>query len=127
MIVGDGARSTQTQDNFRKKDTIAQSDTTVTISDMRKAITNVVLNMTISPGVILVPSDMTILEKKIPGYNNVLTLATSSMGFGVNTNLNYPGVVKKKEKNHQSDQPSSHLEVRKATSLAPLGVWVPHK
>ena len=70
---------------------------------MRGAIaeTNVMLNMSISPGIILVPSDMKILEKKIPGYNNTLTLATDSMGFGVNTNLNYSGSTTGPKKNHQ--------------------------
>ena len=93
VIVGDGAKSSQTQDAFRKKveDTVVQSDTTVLVSNMRRAIkdTNVVLNMAISPGIILVPSDMKILEKKIPGYNNTLTEVTSSMEFGVNASLNH--------------------------------------
>ncbi len=38
---------------------------------------------------ILVPSDLIIQKKKIPGYNNVLTLATDKMKFGKNTNVNY--------------------------------------
>ena len=60
----------------------AISATTKLISDMWGAIadTNVVLNMAISPGIILVPSDMKILEKKIPGYNNILTLKTRVYG-----------------------------------------------
>ena len=76
-IVGKGAKSLQTQDVFRTivKETIAQSDITITISNMRTAIssTNVVLNMAISPGMILVPSNLIIQKKKIPGYNNILT------------------------------------------------------
>ncbi len=48
-IVGEGAKSLQTQDVFHTivKETIAQSDITITISNMRTAIasTNVVLNM----------------------------------------------------------------------------------
>ena len=83
-----GPNQSQTQDVFRKivDDTIIQSDTTVMISNMRRAIqdTNVVLNLAISPGVILIPSRMVILEKPIPGYNNILTNATSKMTFGVN-------------------------------------------
>ncbi len=83
----------QTQDVFHTivKETIAQSDITITISNMRTAIasTNVVLNMAISPGMILVPSDLIIQKKKIPGYNNVLTLATDKMIFGKNTDVNY--------------------------------------
>ena len=92
-IVGEGAKSLQTQDKFRTivKETIAQSDVTITISNMRAAIasTNVVLNMAISPGMILVPSNLIIQKKKIPGYNNVLTLATDKMKFGKNTGVNY--------------------------------------
>ena len=58
---------------------------------MRKAIksTNVVLNLSILPGVILVPSNMIILDRPIAGYNNVLTTATEKMKFGVNQKLNY--------------------------------------
>ena len=58
---------------------------------MRAAIasTNVVLNMAISPGMILVPSNLIIQKEKIPGYNNVLTLATEKMRFGKNTGVNY--------------------------------------
>ena len=66
---------------------------------MRKAIqdTNVVLNMAITPGIILIPSNMIILKEKVEGYNNVLTLATNAMKFGVNTNVNYvaPTTTKK--------------------------------
>ncbi len=92
-IVGEGAKSLQTQEVFHTivEETIVQSDVTITISNMRTAIasTNVVLNMAISPGMILVPSDLIIQKEKIPGYNNVLTLATDKMKFGKNTNVNY--------------------------------------
>jgi hypothetical protein len=66
---------------------------------MRRAIkdTNVVLNMAISPGLILIPSNMIILKEKVAGYNNTLTLATRDMKFGSNTDVNYskPKEVKK--------------------------------
>ena len=92
-IVGEGAKSLQTQDVFHTiaKETIAESDVTIMISNMRtaKASTNVVLNMAISPGMILVPSNLIIQKKKIPGYNNVLTLATDKMKFGKNADVNY--------------------------------------
>ena len=92
-IVGKGAKSSQTQDVFRKivKSTIIQNDTTVLISNMRKSIqaTNVVLNLAVVPNVILMPSNFVILSKKIRGYNNVLTTATEDMTFGVNKNVNY--------------------------------------
>ena len=60
------------------------------ISDMRLAIrnTNVVLSLAISPGLILITSDMIILKKKVVGYNNTLTLATKEMKFGVNEEVN---------------------------------------
>ena len=32
---------------------------------------------------------MIILKEKVAGYNNVLTLATKDMNFGVNENVNY--------------------------------------
>ncbi len=92
-IVGEGAKSLQTQDVFHKivKESLVESDVTITISNMRTAIetTNVVLNMAISPGMILVPSDLTIQKKKIPGYNNILKLATDKMKFGKNADVNY--------------------------------------
>ena len=54
--------------------------------------------MAITPGIILIPSKMFILDKPIPGYNNVLMMATKDMSFGVNKNLNYnPNLVIKKE------------------------------
>ena len=92
-IVGQGAKSLQTQEIFHRlvKDTIAQDNPVKAISDMRTAIkeTNVVLNMAITPGIILIPSNMIILKEKVAGYNNVLTLATKEMKFGVNENVNY--------------------------------------
>lgn len=46
---------------------------------MRKAIedTNVLLNMAIAPGIILVLNCMIILKEKIQGYNNILTIANA--------------------------------------------------
>ena len=92
-IVGKGAKSSQTQDVFRKivESTIIQNDATVLISNMRRSIqaTNVVLNLAVVPNVILMPSNFVILSKKIKGYNNVLTTATEDMTFGVNKDVNY--------------------------------------
>ena len=58
-------------------DTIVQSDPTVTITNMRTAIrdTNVVLNMAITRGVILITASMIILSEMIAGYNNIPTFA----------------------------------------------------
>ena len=101
-IVGQGAKSLQTQEIFHRlvKDTITQNNPTKAISDMRTAIkdTNVVLNMAITPGIILIPSNMIILKEKVAGYNNVLTLATKDMKFGVNENVNYVKPVQQKER-----------------------------
>ena len=91
-IVEGGAKSLQTQDEFNTiADETVFADVTTTISNMRSAIasTNVVLNMAISPGMILVPSNLIIQKKKIPGYNNILKLATDRMKFGKNADVNY--------------------------------------
>ena len=88
-IVGEGTKSIQKQDVFRM--IVEESDVTITLSNMRTAITstNVVLNMAISPGMILVPSNLIIQKKMVAGYNNVLMLATVNMKFGKNDNVNY--------------------------------------
>ncbi len=115
-IVNSGAKSSQTQDVFHKlvEDTIAQSDTTVTTSNMRRAIkdTHVVLNLAISPGVILTPSRMIILENPIEGFNNMLTIATNDMNFGYNTNVNdvVRKIIEKPKKQLQTEIPTEHLE-----------------
>ena len=92
-IVSHGAKSLQTQEIFHRlvKDTITQDDPVKAISDMRLAMknTNAVLNMAITPGIILMPSDIIILNEKVAGYNNVLTHATKDIKFGVNENINY--------------------------------------
>ena len=109
-IVGKGAKSSQTQDVFRRivEDTIVQNDTTVLISNMRKSIqaTNVVLNLAVVPNVILMPSNFVILDKKIEGYNNILTTATDEMSFGVNKDVNY---AKPRPKTKHSEQKSNGL------------------
>ena len=71
-IVGDGAKSLQTQEAFARlvKETIAQDDDKVLVRNMRTAVkaTNVVLNLAVLPGLILIPSDLVLLKEKIPGY-----------------------------------------------------------
>ena len=95
-ITGQGAKSLQTQEVFRKvvKDTVVQDDVTVTIFDMGTAIANthVILNFEIMPGVILIPSDLRILTKTIPGFSNVLTVARNGMTFGKNEKVNHTGI-----------------------------------
>ena len=110
-IVGKGAKSSQTQDVFRKivEDTIIQNNSTVLISNMRKSIqaTNVVLNLAVVPNVILMPSNFVILSKKIRGYNNVLTTATEDMTFGVNKNVNHIRYDKVTGYNKPQDSPAA--------------------
>ena len=95
-ITGQGAKSLQTQEVFRKvaKDTIVQDDVMVTISNMRTAISNthVILNFAIILGLILIPSDLRILTKPIPGFSNVLTVARNGMTFGKNEKVNHIGI-----------------------------------
>ena len=111
-IVGKGAKSSQTQDVFRKivEDTIIQNNSTVLISNMRKSIqaTNVVLNLAVVPNVILMPSNFVILSKKIRGYNNVLTTATEDMTFGVNKNVNYIRYNKPQDTQNSTSRNTSH-------------------
>ena len=106
-IVGEGAESLQTQEAFAKlaKETVAEDDETVLISNMRTAVsaTNVVLNLAILPRMILIPSDMIILKEKIPGYNNTLTIATKSMKFGKNPGLNFSNVPAEREATPDDD------------------------
>ena len=42
---------------------------------------------------ILVPSNLIIQKEKIPGYNNVLTIATDKIKFGKNTDVNYKAPI----------------------------------
>ena len=97
-IVGQGAKSLQTQDIFRVlvRDSIVQDDPVKNISNMRTAIasTNVVLNLVICPGILLVPSSMIILKERVEGYNNYLTLATRDMNFGVNEDVNRVKIIR---------------------------------
>ena len=101
-IVGDGAKSLQTQEAFEKlvKETIAQDNDKVIIANMRTAVklTNVVLNLVVLPGLILIPPDLILLNEKVPGYNNTLTMATKEMSFGKNEGLNFDSSLAKTEK-----------------------------
>ena len=73
------------------------------MSNMRKAISdlNQVVNLAVSPQTFLLPSDMTILNERIPGYSNVLFGASEKgMRFGVNSGVNYSGVNNGPPKTH---------------------------
>ena len=107
------ALSLQTQQIFHRlvQDTVAQDNPSKSISDMRKAIqdTNVVLNMAITPGIILIPSNMIILKNKVEGYNNVLRLATNAMKFGVNSKVNYVARTTKKPPIPPTEKPTKPI------------------
>ena len=123
-IVSNGAKSLQAQEIFHRlvKDIITQDDPVKAISDMRLAIknTNVVLNMAIIPGIILIPSDMIILKEKVAGYNNVLTLATKDMKFGVNKDINYVEPVETVGAQGESDETTTVVsKVGKTPPLQP--------
>ena len=91
-IVGQGAKSLQTQVVFRKIvcNTVVEDNQTITINNMRRAIvdSHVILNTAITPRMILVPGSLIILKQKIPGFNNILTMANYSMSFRLNDNVN---------------------------------------
>ena len=73
---------------------------------MRTSIqaTNVVLNLAVVPNVILMPSNFVILDKKIEGYNNVLTTATDETKFGVNKDVNYAKPKPKSKPTKRTEQ-----------------------
>ena len=82
----------QTQEIFHKlvKSSIVQNDNTILLNNFRTAVkdTNQILNQNISPGLLIIPSELTTLKTLIKGYNNAITTSTLSMRFGVNQNLN---------------------------------------
>ena len=124
-IVGRGAKSLQTQDVFHRlvKDTVTQDEPAKAVSDMRSAIknTNVGLNMVISPGLTLVPSDLTILKEKVAGYNNGLTLATKEMKFGKNKDVNYVKPNPGETPGSTQGEQSSPLGESQEEKSSPLG------
>ena len=91
-IVNQGGKSLQTQQIFHQlvNSSIAQNDNTIMINNFRTAVkdTNQILNQNISPGLLIIPSELTILKTPIPGYNNSITTSTINMIFGINQNLN---------------------------------------
>ena len=130
-IVGQGAKSLQTQDIFHSlvKDTLIQDDPVKLISDMRTAIdeTNVLLNLVICPGIVLIPSSMIFLKEKVKGYNNILTLATKEMKFGVNKDVNKVKPVSQTENESvlpQKPLPVIHKTEEGYSVLPTLGITI---
>ena len=94
IAQGDQVKLISKDTNVELKDTnVELKDTHVELKD-----TNVERNMAIASGLILIPSNLIILEKKLNGYNNVLTMATSEMSFGVNEDINQKKLLNQKKK-----------------------------
>ena len=91
-IVNQGGRSYQTQTIFCQlvNSTIVQNDQTIMLNNYRTAIrdTYAILNQNISPGLLIIPSSLIILDKPIPGYNNTVRISDLSMRFGTEKDLN---------------------------------------
>ena len=91
-IVLLGGRSLQTQEIFHKlvKSCIVQDDNTILLNNFRTAVkdSNQVLRLNLSPGLLIIPTELTILKDPIKGYNNTITTSTLNMRFGVNQDLN---------------------------------------
>ena len=91
-IVNQGGRSYQTQTIFRQlvNSSIVQDDQTIMLNNYRTAIkdTYAILNQNISPGLLIIPSSLIILDKPIPGYNNTVRISDINMRFGTNKDLN---------------------------------------
>ena len=91
-IVGKGAMSLQSQEQFRShlRGLIVIPNVKELVSEMRTAIqaTHVILDTAFIPGVSLVSSSLVILKEPIEGYNNILLTANSNMSFGLNSDVN---------------------------------------
>ena len=116
-IVGFRASALETQIVFRKlvEDAIVNYNVSTWIQNMNLAVsdTNVILDTAISPSLWLIPSNMIIQKTIIPGYNNMLKIASKNMKFGLNKNINYMETHKSSQKKtHQSASEASthHLD-----------------
>ena len=96
----------QTQEIFHKlvKSSIVQTDNTILLNNFRTAVkdTNQILNLNLSPGLLIMPSELTILKDPIKGYNNTITTSTQKMRFGFSKNLNK--VKEEKKASERSDE-----------------------
>ena len=113
-VVNQGAKSMQTQAVFRQlvNSSVVQNDNTIMLNNFRTAVkdTNVILNQNVSPGLLIIPSSLIILEHPIPGYNNYLTTSSADMRFGTNTGLNK---IEEKSKGEPSPHPSKNEGLKK--------------
>ena len=124
-IDGNSSNPFQTQRDFRTivNDMILQSNSVVAINNMRKAVrdTNVILNIAISPGMVLIPSNFAVLNNPIPGYNNILHTAKGNVKFGFNPKVNYVGIKQDNppKKQHQDSVPVHHLDTLGENTVVP--------
>ena len=91
-IYSNRGSALETQQEFRSivEDSIVNYNTSTWINNIYQAVTgtNVVLNIAISPSLWLLPSNLILLNKPIPGYNNKLKVSDENMKFGLNKDIN---------------------------------------
>lgn len=90
-IVGSDGASQETQQEFAKlfESSVVERDISKSIQRYQFAVqqAKVRLNLAISPGTWLLPSNLVINTRSVVGYNNKLEKATKDMVFGIN-NIN---------------------------------------
>ena len=90
-IYSNRASALETQQEFRKivEDSVISYDTSVWINNKNQPVTdtNAVFNKAVCPTLWLLPSNMILLNKPIPGYNNKLKVSDASMKFGLNADI----------------------------------------
>ena len=95
-IIGNKASAFEVQQIFTQigEDSIINYNTSNWINNMNRSVsvTNILLNLAISPPLWLSSRNLIIIDKPITGYNNKLRIVTKDMKFGQN-NINYEGVL----------------------------------
>ena len=93
-ISGSQGSAIETQRQFLSmvEDAIRNPDISKSVQRFQLAIESakVRLDLAISPGLWLLPSEMVVNSESVVGYNNKLKKATSFMRIGVNSDLNIP-------------------------------------
>ena len=94
FISGSQGSAIETQRQFLSmvEDAIRNPDISKSVQRFQLAIESakVRLDLTISPGLWLLPSKMVVNTESVVGYNNKLKKATTFMRIGVNSDLNIP-------------------------------------
>ena len=120
-IVGKGAMSLQSQEQFRThvNSLLVIPSVKELVSDMWTAVhaIHVILDTAIIPGVSLIPSSLVILKEPISEYNNILLTASSNMSFGKNSEVNR---VKRKVNKVNEPSPKQEPTERKKSKSVPL-------